>query len=69
MLVKPKIDEKTIKIATLTASGGSVPLNENNLTIIESKSATVRKTEMKTKDVFFVRLMLVIILWIHNIMC
>jgi ribosomal protein L23 len=57
VLVRPKITEKRITIATFTEGWGSMPLNENNLTIIESKTATVRKAKMKIKDVFLVRLM------------
>ena len=55
MLANPKITEKKTKIARLTVGGGSVPLNENSLTKIESKSTTVVIIRIKTNDVFFVR--------------
>jgi hypothetical protein len=55
MLVMPKIAEKITKIAMLTVGEGSVPLNENSLTRLESKSTNVAKIIIKTNDVFLVR--------------
>lgn len=44
-------EKKMIKIVIFTHFGNSIPLYEENLTIIESKTARPAKIKMKPKDV------------------
>lgn len=55
MPVAPNIVASITKIAMFTRTGGSLPLNEENLTIVESNRTMVEKIKMKISEVFLVR--------------